>query len=73
MINDTALIALVKNCPCLYDKNSIEFRDDNKKNASWQAIAKVLKVSGKKLCTLFCRFLLLLYSTRCARALEEIV
>lgn len=71
MIDDTALISLVQNCPCLYDKNSIEFRDNNKKNASWQAIANVLKVSGKEICTLFRGFLFLIYSSGGARALEK--
>lgn len=46
MVNEFALIALVRNCPCIYDRNSAEFKDQIKKNAAWQAIANVLKVSG---------------------------
>lgn len=40
--NELELIALVRNCPFLYDKNLSDFKDTRKKNVVWSAIASVL-------------------------------
>lgn len=47
MFNRVNLSVLVRNCPCLYDGNDSEYGDKRKVNASWQAIASVLNISGK--------------------------
>lgn len=45
MVNELHLIALVQNCPFLYDRNHIEFRNVAKKNSAWKAIGLILKLS----------------------------
>lgn len=39
------LIALVRNCPYLYDKSRKDFKDFDKKDATWKAIAAVMHCS----------------------------
>lgn len=56
MISEGALVALVRSCPCLYDSNNEEYEDADKKAASWQAIANVLKASGINGCYWFLFF-----------------
>ncbi|RZC33303.1 transcription factor Adf-1-like [Asbolus verrucosus] len=43
--NELELIALVRNCQFLYDKNLPDFKNIQKKNEAWEAIASVFGVS----------------------------
>lgn len=44
--NELELIALVRNCPFLYDKNVPDFKESDKKYEAWNAIAEVMKATG---------------------------
>ncbi|XP_044267451.1 transcription factor Adf-1-like isoform X2 [Tribolium madens] len=43
--NELELIALVRNCQFLYDKNLPDFKNIQKKNEAWEAIASVFEVT----------------------------
>ena len=45
--NELELIALVRNCQFLYNKTLPDFKNIQKKNEAWEAIASVFGVSGK--------------------------
>lgn len=43
--NELELIALVRNCPFLYDKSRNDFKDVAKREATWRAISAVMHSS----------------------------
>lgn len=47
MGNELELIALVRNCEFLYNKNLPDFKDSVKRAAAWEAIAAVMNATGK--------------------------
>ncbi|KAL3281829.1 hypothetical protein HHI36_005029 [Cryptolaemus montrouzieri] len=44
--NEMEVIALIRNCPFLYDRSFSDFKDIEKKNEAWEAIASVFNVSA---------------------------
>ncbi|XP_044751618.1 uncharacterized protein LOC123311625 isoform X2 [Coccinella septempunctata] len=47
--NEMEIIALIRNCPLLYDKSVSDFHDATKKDQAWRAIAQVFNVSSRDL------------------------
>lgn len=43
--NELELIALVRNCPFLYDKRRNDFKDVQKRETTWAAIASIMHCS----------------------------
>lgn len=73
MGNELELIALVRNCQFLYDKHHPDFKDIQKKTATWNAIASVMQASGTYLllCKSFSNVLRLFYSDRGTAEMEK--
>lgn len=45
---DEALINYVRDCPCLYNSQSADFKINWKKENAWQTIANNMKTSGEQ-------------------------
>lgn len=41
------IIALIRNCPLLYDKSLVDYNDAKKKDQAWKAIAELFSVSSR--------------------------
>lgn len=46
--NEMELIALVRHCPFLFDRSYSDFKNTDRKNEAWEAIAKVFNVNANE-------------------------
>ncbi|XP_045472885.1 uncharacterized protein LOC123679355 [Harmonia axyridis] len=47
--NEMEIIALIRNCPLLYDKSFPDYNDSKKKDQAWKAIGEVFNVTSRDL------------------------